>query len=52
MLSQKLALGRRNYCLVNYVDETGDLSFEIRVEIKQGRGETKGYGVVAPRPGW
>lgn len=32
---------RRNYAIVEYLQETGDLVFDIRVEKTQGGGETK-----------
>lgn len=30
----------------------GELQFDIRVEIKQGDGESKGYPISAPPPLW
>lgn len=35
-------LGRRNYALIDYLPESGDLRFDVRMEIKQGGGDTKG----------
>lgn len=35
-------LGRRNYCLNRLIPETGEFEFDMRVEIAQGIGETKG----------
>ncbi len=32
---------RRNYAAIEYLEETGDLVFDIRVEKEQGGGETK-----------
>ena len=34
-------LGRRNYCIAQIRDE-GQLEFDLRIEIAQGVGETKG----------
>ena len=44
-------MGRRNYCIVEVEQESG-LKFDIRVEIAQGVGETKGYSITAPAPRW
>ncbi|MBW0483761.1 hypothetical protein O181_023476 [Austropuccinia psidii MF-1] len=41
---------RRNYCAVRYVSETGEMEFNIRVEVEQGKGNTKGYPVLVPPP--
>lgn len=35
-------MGRRNWCSVEYIDSTGELRFDIRVEIEKGIGRTKG----------
>ncbi|KAH9819014.1 hypothetical protein DFH28DRAFT_957331 [Melampsora americana] len=43
-------MARRNYCAVRFIEETGELEFNIRVEILQGGGETKGYPVLSPPP--
>lgn len=45
-------MGRRNYCIVNYQPQTGELDFSIQVEISQGSGTTKGYAIRAPPPQW
>lgn len=45
-------MGRRNYCIVDYLQDSGELRFDIRVETKQGAGTTKGYAVQAPPPRW
>lgn len=66
--SRKYVMGRRNYCSVTRNDATGDLLFDLRVEIKQGEGKTKrfvddlviptpalmqnSYPVIAPAPRW
>ncbi|CAH7667293.1 hypothetical protein PPACK8108_LOCUS1699 [Phakopsora pachyrhizi] len=43
-------MARRNYCAVRLVDDTDELEFNIRVEIQQGEGITKGYPVIVPPP--
>ncbi|KAG0146474.1 hypothetical protein CROQUDRAFT_44351 [Cronartium quercuum f. sp. fusiforme G11] len=43
-------MARRNYCAVRFVEETGELEFNLRIEIAQGAGETKGYPVLSPPP--
>lgn len=48
----KTVMGRRNYCIVNYVPQSGELDFSIQVEVSQGSGETKGYAIRAPPPKW
>ena len=45
-------MGRRNYCLNTVLPGTNELEYDIRVEIAQGIGETKGYPVRIPAPGW
>lgn len=43
-------MARRNYCAVRFIEETGELEFNLRVEIAQGAGQTKGYPVLSPPP--
>jgi hypothetical protein len=38
----KYIMGRRNWCEITLEETSGDLSFDIRVEKKQGYGETVG----------
>ena len=45
-------IGARNWCSVEYHQETGELEFDIRVEKVKGGGETKSYAVKAPAPRW
>lgn len=40
--SQMFIMGKRNYCMVNWEEQTGDLVFDIRVEKEKGYGETVG----------
>jgi hypothetical protein len=35
-------MGKRNYCMAERDEATGDLIFEIRVEKNRGEGETVG----------
>lgn len=44
--------GARNYTIGERDPATGELVFDIRVEMKKGEGETKGYSVRAPAPKW
>ncbi|TXT06137.1 hypothetical protein VHUM_03610 [Vanrija humicola] len=44
-------LPRRNYTAIEYL-ESGDLLFDIRVEKKQGAGDTVSYPVKVPPPRW
>lgn len=45
-------MGRRNYAAVNYDASFGELEFDLRVEVSQGSGTTKGYPIRAPPPAW
>lgn len=47
-------LGARNWCAVQYAEETGDLEFHLRVETEKGNAAqgTKTYSVKAPAPKW
>ncbi|CDZ97664.1 hypothetical protein [Phaffia rhodozyma] len=45
-------MAKRNWTIVDYIHEDSSLRFDIRVEIKQGDGETKGYPISAPAPSW
>ncbi|KAF8162955.1 hypothetical protein B0H34DRAFT_301294 [Crassisporium funariophilum] len=49
---QKYIMGRRNWCSVVWEPTTGELIFDIRVEIEKGHGVTVGYPMRTPRPGW
>ncbi|KAJ3761059.1 hypothetical protein EV360DRAFT_93213 [Lentinula raphanica] len=49
---QKYIMGRRNWCITSYDESTGDLKFDIRVEIEKGIGRSKGYAVTTPPPRW
>ncbi|KAL7411351.1 hypothetical protein BDY24DRAFT_364703 [Mrakia frigida] len=51
-LKHQTVMGKRNWTMVDYLPETDSLRFDIRVEVKQGEGETKGYPVEAPAPLW
>lgn len=48
----KYIMGRRNWCAVHWNPSTGDLVFDIRVEVEKGVGRTIGYAVEAPPPRW
>ena len=39
---QKFIMGRRNWCQVDWDQQTGELNFDIRVEKEKGLGETVG----------
>ncbi|OCH90292.1 hypothetical protein OBBRIDRAFT_812785 [Obba rivulosa] len=45
-------MGKRNWCSARWDPTSGDLVFDIRVEIEKGRGTTTGYVVRAPPPRW
>ncbi|KAJ3744607.1 hypothetical protein DFH05DRAFT_1534942 [Lentinula detonsa] len=49
---QKYIMGRRNWCMTSYDESTGDLNFDIRVEMEKGVGRSKGYAVSTPPPRW
>ncbi|KAF8232307.1 hypothetical protein L208DRAFT_1272706 [Tricholoma matsutake] len=49
---QKFIMGRRNWCQVEWDPRTGELIFDIRVEKDKGLGQTVGYAIRVPRPGW
>ncbi|TFK72175.1 hypothetical protein BDN72DRAFT_371720 [Pluteus cervinus] len=49
---QKHIMGRRNWCQVDWDASSGDLIFDIRVEKAKGEGNSVGYPVRAPPPGW
>ncbi|KAG8739041.1 hypothetical protein FRC10_006236 [Ceratobasidium sp. 414] len=51
-LKYKHIMGRRNYTSVDLDERTGDLVFDIRVEVSKGVGRTVGYVVKAPPPRW
>ncbi|KAI0747647.1 hypothetical protein C8Q80DRAFT_1353629 [Daedaleopsis nitida] len=48
----KYIMGKRNWCSVKYDATSGELVWDIRVEIAKGRGETTGYVVRSPPPRW
>ena len=39
----KYVMGKRNWCSIDWQDKTGELQFEICVEINKGFGHTKGW---------
>lgn len=43
-------MGARNYASVRYVDESGELEFDLRMELKRGGGKTKGYVSMSSSP--
>ncbi|BGP53880.1 hypothetical protein JCM8202v2_001452 [Rhodotorula sphaerocarpa] len=45
-------MGRRNYCMADYDNATGEVQFTICVEKSQGSGTTKEYPLRAPPPRW
>ncbi|WAQ86503.1 hypothetical protein PtA15_7A229 [Puccinia triticina] len=51
-LKNQRFMPRRNYCAVRVVDQSGEMEFNIRVEIEQGQGKTKGYPVLVPPPNY
>ncbi|CEH17527.1 hypothetical protein CBOM_03941 [Ceraceosorus bombacis] len=52
--NDKYILGARNWCAVDYFEDSGDLQFDLRVEKEKGRGAegTKSYPVRTPKPKW
>ena len=40
--SQMFIMGKRNYCMANWEEQTRELVFDIRVEKEKGYGETVG----------
>jgi len=50
--NNQLVQARRNYAIVNYLDQSAELEFDFRVEKSQGAGETIGYAICAPAPRW
>ncbi|PLW51523.1 hypothetical protein PCASD_00292 [Puccinia coronata f. sp. avenae] len=51
-LKNQRFMPRRNYCAIRCVDASGEIEFDIRVEISQGGGTTKGYPVLVPPPNY
>jgi len=51
-MKRKFVQPRRNYASVEYLEESGDLVFDFRVEKVQGGGDTKSYPIKAPPPRW
>jgi len=49
---QMFIMGKRNWCMVNWEEQTRELVFDIRVEKVKGHGETVGYPLAVPSPGW
>ncbi|KAH9926121.1 uncharacterized protein B0H18DRAFT_1085075 [Fomitopsis serialis] len=47
----KCIMGRRNWCAV-WWETSGDLVFDMRVEIEKGIGRTASYPIRAPPPRW
>ncbi|KAK0553272.1 hypothetical protein OC845_001272 [Tilletia horrida] len=48
----KYIWGGRNWCAVTHLPSTGELEFDLRIEIEKGGGATKGYPVRSPAPKW
>ncbi|EMD34460.1 hypothetical protein CERSUDRAFT_97712 [Gelatoporia subvermispora B] len=48
----KYIMGKRNWCSARWDPASGDMVFDIRVEIEKGHGTTAGYAVRAPPPRW
>ncbi|KAH9857680.1 hypothetical protein C2E23DRAFT_286396 [Lenzites betulinus] len=48
----KYIMGRRNWCSVRWDPTTGDIIWDIRVEIRKGYGQTTGYAIRSPPPRW
>ncbi|KAE8223507.1 hypothetical protein CF319_g3470 [Tilletia indica] len=48
----KYIWGGRNWCAVTHLPQSGELEFDLRIEIEKGQGKTKGYPVRAPPPKW
>jgi hypothetical protein len=48
----KYIIGARNWCSVEYLEASGEVEFDLRVEKVRGGGETKSYAVKAPKPRW
>ncbi|KAI1788498.1 hypothetical protein LXA43DRAFT_894527 [Ganoderma leucocontextum] len=48
----KYIMGKRNWCSVKWDPSTGDLIWDIRVEISKGNGQTTGYSIRSPPPRW
>ncbi|KAI0781344.1 hypothetical protein BD413DRAFT_27799 [Trametes elegans] len=48
----KYIMGRRNWCSVNWDRASGDLVWDVRIEIQKGNGQTTGYVVRSPAPRW
>ncbi|KAI0373303.1 hypothetical protein BV20DRAFT_938217 [Pilatotrama ljubarskyi] len=48
----KYIMGRRNWCSVHWEPGSGDLVWDLRVEIKKGYGQTAGYIIRSPPPRW
>ncbi|KAI0329832.1 hypothetical protein GY45DRAFT_827575 [Cubamyces sp. BRFM 1775] len=48
----KYIMGRRNWCSVRWEPTSGDLIYDIRVEIQKGYGQTTGYTIRSPPPRW
>jgi hypothetical protein len=51
-LKAQSVMAKRNWTMVDYDAAKGVLRFDIRVEIKQGEGETKSYPVEVAPPMW
>jgi len=45
-------MARRNYCAIRCDEKSGEMEFNIRVEIEQGGGATTGYPVLVPPPNY
>ncbi|KAI9056891.1 hypothetical protein FKP32DRAFT_1762870 [Trametes sanguinea] len=48
----KYIMGRRNWCSVHWDPASGDLVYDLRIEIQKGYGQTTGYVIRSPPPRW
>lgn len=37
---------------MDYIEQSGELAFDLRIETEKGNGKTKSYPVRAPAPKW
>ena len=49
---QKYIMGRRNWCIMERDEMTGEMIFDVRVERAKGEGNSVGYSIRAARPEW
>ncbi|PWN33689.1 uncharacterized protein FA14DRAFT_136026 [Meira miltonrushii] len=48
----KYIMGARNWCAVDYLEQSGELEFDLRIETEKGNGITKSFPTRAPAPKW